>query len=102
MSLKHVPLTLKSAACLAALAAALSAQMPRAGTLKINSEPAGARIFINGKLVPRAVTNTSIVVSPGTYTVTIDRPANSPPALHCEQKVTVQAGQSTTVQCPKQ
>jgi PEGA domain len=78
------------------LAVPLTAQMPQAGTLVVRSDPPGATVSINGKIVPKALTNTAIVVSPGTYTVLIEKPP-----LRCQQKVSVAAGQTATVQCPQ-
>src|SRR5215813_10939905 len=80
----------------ALLAVPLIAQMPKAGTLVVRSDPPGATVSINGKIVSKALTNTAIVVSPGTYTVLIEKPP-----LRCQETVSVAAGRTTAVKCPQ-
>jgi hypothetical protein len=72
----------------------ISSQMPPSlGKLHITSNPPGAHITINN--VPRSeVTNVTLVVSPGVYTVSIT--GNH---LSCSQQCKVSSGQTFEVSC---
>lgn len=76
--------------------AALQPQMPpQPGRLVILSEPPGATVTINQKTVTQK-TNASLVVSPGTYTVTVTSPN---PKFSCQKTVAVSSGQTVTSDC---
>jgi hypothetical protein len=68
---------------------------PALGRLYIISEPKGADITINGTLRPEK-TNVTLVVSPGTYTVSVSGGAAAG-HFSCSAQVTVSAGQTATV-----
>ena len=72
-------------------------QMPsQPGTLEIKSEPSGASVTINGTLVGTP-TNATLVVSPGTYTVSVGTKGTSP---YCaSQSVTVQSNETKVLVC---
>jgi len=74
------------------IAPAASPQMPpRPGKLHLTSNPTGQRIIINKQLRPE-VTESTLIVSPGTYTVQIG---------DCqEQPVSVASGVTMEVHCP--
>ncbi|MGB8771262.1 MAG: PEGA domain-containing protein, partial [Candidatus Korobacteraceae bacterium] len=65
--------------------------------LHITSKPPGANIVIDGK--PRQeLTDTTLVVSPGTYKVAV---TGGPGNLNCpEKEYTVSPGQIVEVTCP--
>lgn len=76
------------------LPSAISSQMPPSlGRLHITSVPTGAHITINQ--TPRnEVTNVTLVVSPGVYTVSI-----TGKNLSCSQQCQVSSGQTYEVSC---
>jgi hypothetical protein len=66
------------------------------GKLEINSVPEGANISINGKTAQQR-TNTTYVVSPGSYKVAV---TGGPGNLNCgEKSVSVSSGSTVTVTC---
>jgi hypothetical protein len=75
----------------------VAAQIPQAATLVVESDP-GVTIKINGKTVAKAKEKkTTIVVSPGTYRVAVNKGTND---VSCTPaSVTIQSGDSQTVQC---
>jgi hypothetical protein len=72
-------------------------QMPsQPGTLEIKSEPSGASVTVNGTLVGTP-TNTTLVVSPGTYAVSVGAKGTNP---YCtSQSVTVQSNETKVLVC---
>ena len=71
-------------------------QMATPGRLQITSTPTGANITINGKAAEQ-VTNTTLVVSPGPYTVQV---TGGPGNLNCQKTVQVFSGRTAVVNCP--
>jgi hypothetical protein len=99
MSANMALLSIKMAACWALLwpTIALFQSPGQPGRLVINSKPEqGAAITINGQAM-KQLTNTTFVVSPGNYKVTVkNRNGN----VSCpSQDFSVSAGQETTVTC---
>lgn len=72
-------------------------QMPsQPGTLEIKSEPSGASVTINGTLMGTS-TNATLVVSPGTYTVSVGAKGTNP---YCaSQSVTVHSNETKILVC---
>ena len=66
------------------------------GRLQISSKPQSATITVNGKTLTQ-VTNTTLVVAPGKYSVVI---TGGPGNLNCTRNVQVSTGQTTAVNCP--
>jgi hypothetical protein len=99
MSANVVLLTIKTAMCCCLLSApvALFQSPGQPGRLVINSTPKDqAAITINGQAM-RQLTNTTFVVPPGNYKVSVknqDGSINCPP-----QNLSVSAGQETTATC---
>jgi hypothetical protein len=90
----HRPLpALKTIVFLALLIApAAFSQMPaKPGKLVLKSDPPGAKIVINGTTISEAAPAT-VVVSPGTYKVTIGTCA--------EQTIPVASGETKEIHCP--
>jgi hypothetical protein len=79
--------------CLAFLTAPTSSlQMPaRPGKLNLTSTPKGAKIIIN-HAERSEVTDVSLIVSPGTYTVQVGNCAEKP--------ISVASGETKDVSCP--
>ncbi len=81
--------------CILPLAVSSQMSSPVLGRLYITSEPKGADITINGTL-RREKTNVTLVVSPGTYTVSVTGGSGAG-HFSCSAPVTVAAGQTVTV-----
>jgi hypothetical protein len=66
------------------------------GTLVIKSQPTGAQVKVNDTIVGQA-TDLSLVVSPGSYKVTVGTPGTVP---YCPEKsFPVAAGKTVTIVC---
>ena len=72
-------------------------QMPsQSGTLVIKSEPGGAVVTVNGSLLGTR-TDTTLVVSPGTYQVSVGNQGATP---HCAPtSVAVQSNETVVLVC---
>jgi hypothetical protein len=69
---------------------------PQSGTLEIKSEPAGASVTINDTRI-NAPTNTSLVVAPGTYAVSVGEKGGNP---YCTpQSVPVRSNETKVIVC---
>jgi hypothetical protein len=93
MKTRNTSPVLKCFFCLAFLTAPISSlQMPaRPGQLQLTSVPKGAKIKINGA-ERSELTNTTLIVSPGTYKVQVG---------NCtEQTVAIASGDTKEVSCP--
>jgi PEGA domain len=76
--------------------ATFSQMPPQSGTLEIKSEPTGASVTIDGTRVT-ALTNTSLVVAPGKYTVSVGDKGGNP---NCApQSVTVRSNETKVMLC---
>jgi hypothetical protein len=79
------------------LAAAAWSQMPsQPGKLEIKSQPTGAQVVIGGKLI-RQVTDATLIISPGSYSVAVGRAGGSP---YCAATaVTIRSNETKVLVC---
>ena len=76
--------------------AALLPQMPpQPGKLAISSEPPGATVSINGKVMSQH-TNATFLVSPGTYAIVV---TSQDGRLKCTGSLSVTSGQTASADC---
>jgi hypothetical protein len=89
-------LTLALCSTLLAAAAAWSQMPSQPGKLEVKSQPTGARVEIDGTVIPQT-TDATLVILPGNYTVSVGASGSAP---HCPSTaVTIRSNETKVLVC---